>query len=65
MITAEYDVLREDGIAYYNKLRAAGNQVAYKDCPGMIHGFFNYGKYIDEGIVVRDWFAAEIRKIIG
>ena len=65
MITAEYDVLREDGISYYNKLKAAGNQVAYKDCPGMIHGFFNYGKYIDEGIAVRDWFAAEIRKIIG
>lgn len=65
IITAEYDVLREDGISYYNKLKAAGNQVAYKDCPGMIHGFFNYGKYIDEGIAVRDWFAAEIRKIIG
>ncbi len=65
MITAEYDVLREDGIAYYEKLRAAGNQIAYKDCPGMIHGFFNYGKYIDEGIAVRDWFATEIRKIIG
>ncbi len=65
MVTAEYDVLRQDGIAYYEKLRAAGNGVAYKDCPGMIHGFFNYGKYIDEGIAIRDWFAAEIRKIVG
>ena len=65
MITAEYDVLREDGISYYNKLKAAENQIAYKDCPGMIHGFFNYGKYIDEGIAIRDWFATEIRKIIG
>lgn len=65
MITAEYDVLREDGIAYFEKLKAAGNQIAYKDCPGMIHGFFNLGKYIDEGIAVRDWFATEIRRIIG
>jgi acetyl esterase len=65
MITAEYDVLREDGIAYYEKLKAAGNQVAYKDCPGMIHGFFNYGKYIEDGITIRDWFATEIRKITG
>lgn len=65
MITAEYDVLREDGVAYYEKLKAAGNQVAYQDCPGMIHGFFNYGKYISDGIAIRDWFATEIRKIIG
>jgi len=65
MITAEYDVLREDGIAYYEKLKAAGNQVAYQDSPGMIHGFFNYGKYISDGIAIRDWFATEIRKIIG
>ena len=44
---------------------AAGVQVAYKDCPGMIHGFFNYGKYIDEGINIRKWVAAEINKVLG
>lgn len=65
MITAEYDVLRQDGIAYSEKLKAAGNQVFYKDCPGMIHGFFNYGKYIDEGIAIRDWFAENINNIVG
>lgn len=65
MITAEYDVLRADGIAYYEKLKAAGNNVVYKDCPGMIHGFFNYGKYIDEGINIRDWFAEKINAIVG
>jgi hypothetical protein len=31
----------------------------------MIHGFFNYGKYIADGITIRDWFATEIRKIVG
>lgn len=65
MITAEYDVLREDGIAYRDKLIAAGVSVAYKDCLGMIHGFFNNGKYIDEGIKIRDYFAVEINKILG
>ena len=65
MITAEYDVLREDGIAYRDKLITAGVSVAYKDCLGMIHGFFNYGKYIDEGIKIRDYFADEINKILG
>jgi acetyl esterase len=65
MITAEYDVLQSDGIAYYEKLKAAGNDVVYKDCPGMIHGFFNLGKFIDEGINVRDWFAENILRVVG
>ncbi len=65
MITAEYDVLRSDGIAYFEKLKAAGNDVTYKDCPGMIHGFFNLGKHIDEGIAIRDWFAEHILRIVG
>ena len=65
LITAEYDVLRADGIAYRDKLMAAGVEVAYKDCPGMIHGFFNYGKYIDEGINIREYFADEINRILG
>jgi acetyl esterase len=65
MFTAEYDVLRQDGIDYSEKLKAAGVSVAYQDCPGMIHGFFNYGKYIDEGINIRKWVAAEINKVLG
>jgi acetyl esterase len=65
IFTAEYDVLRQDGIDYSEKLKAAGVPVAYKDCPGMIHGFFNYGKYIDEGINIRKWVADEINKVLG
>lgn len=64
LVTAEFDVLREDGIAYANKLKAAGIEVTYRDMLGMIHGFFNYGKYIDEGIAVRDYFAGEINRIL-
>jgi acetyl esterase len=65
MVTAEYDVLKADGVAYYEKLKAAGNNVVYKDCPGMIHGFFNLGKFIDEGIGIRDWFAENILRVVG
>jgi acetyl esterase len=65
MITAEYDVLRPDGIAYYEKLKAAGNKVVYKDCPGMIHGFFSLGRVIDDGIAIQDWFAKNILEIVG
>ena len=62
--TAEFDVLRADGFAYAEKLKAAGVHVEYRDIPGMIHGFFSYGKYIDEGIAVRDYFADEINRIL-
>lgn len=65
LLTAEYDVLREDGIAYKDKLVAAGVEVAYKDAPGMIHGFFNYGKFISDGIAIRRYFADEINRIVG
>ncbi|MBP7898048.1 MAG: alpha/beta hydrolase [Candidatus Planktophila sp.] len=65
MITAEYDVLKADGVAYYEKLKAAGNDVVYKDCPGMIHGFFNLGKFIEDGITIRDWFAENILRVVG
>ncbi len=64
IITAEFDVLREDGLAYANKLAEAGNYVVHRDYAGMIHGFFNFGKYIDEGIAVRDFFADEINRIL-
>jgi acetyl esterase len=64
LITAEYDVLRDDGRLYAQKLQEAGVEVAYRDFPGLIHGFFNYGKYIDEGIAVRDYFATQINRIL-
>jgi len=65
LLTAEYDVLRADGIAYKDKLIADGVGVAYKDAPGMIHGFFNYGKFLSDGIEIRNYFAAEINRIVG
>jgi acetyl esterase len=64
IITAEFDVLRLDGLAYTKKLQDAGVDVSHRDMEGMIHGFFNYGKYIDEGISVRDYFAGEINRIL-
>lgn len=65
LITAEYDVLRLDGIAYKEKLEKYHTLYAYKDCPGMIHGFFNYGKYISYGITIRNWIADQITSIVG
>ncbi len=60
MITAEFDVLRADGLEYLRKLESAGVQVIHKDFQGMIHGFFNYGQYIDDAILARDYLSEKI-----
>lgn len=64
LITAEYDVLHDDGVLYSEKLKGAGVPVTYKNYPGMIHGFFNYGSAIEEGITARTYLADSINAIL-
>ena len=40
IITAGFDPLRQDGVDYAEKLKAAGVAVMHVDYPTMIHGFF-------------------------
>jgi acetyl esterase len=49
IIIGEYDPLRDDGIAYANRLRDAGNEVELADYPGMVHPFFSMGGACDAG----------------
>jgi acetyl esterase len=46
VVTAGFDPLRDEGIAYAEKLDAAGVPVTQVNYPGMIHGFFSMRGFI-------------------
>ena len=41
ILTAQFDPLIDDGLNYYNQLKAAGIKAEYKEYANVIHGFFN------------------------
>jgi acetyl esterase len=45
IVTAEFDPLRDEGAAYATSLLAAGGLADHIPCPGMIHGFFDMGRW--------------------
>lgn len=54
VITAEFDPLRDQGIAYATALSEAGTPVAAWTYEGMFHGFFGMGEMIDAAKVAFD-----------
>jgi acetyl esterase len=54
ILTAEFDPLRDQGVAYADALEAAGNACEGRTYAGMFHGFLSMVDYIDAGKVAFD-----------
>jgi acetyl esterase len=50
VITGGFDPLRDEGLAYADRLRAGGVDVVYREYPGQIHAFVSLTKAIPEGL---------------
>ena len=50
VITGGFDPLRDEGLAYADRLRAAGVDVVYREYPGQIHAFVSLTKAIPQGL---------------
>ena len=53
VVTAECDVLHDDGANYAEALRGAGVAVEYREYPGMIHAFFGMVPAVDDAITAQ------------
>ncbi|CAG4892411.1 alpha/beta hydrolase [Paraburkholderia saeva] len=63
--TAQYDPLSDEGAAYADKLRAAGNTVTLKTYAGMIHEFFKMGGFVPDVAEAHADAAAALRAAFG
>jgi acetyl esterase len=61
VITAECDVLRDEGEAYAERLAAAGNQTELTRYDGMVHSFFVLPELFDAAIAARQQVAGRLR----
>jgi acetyl esterase/lipase len=59
--TAEFDPLRDEGWAYFERLSRAGNDVSYCCHPGMIHLFYGLAAVIPYAQAAFEQIGGEIR----
>lgn len=64
VVTAEYDVLRDDGEAYARRLREDGVPVTYTCYPGMIHAFYGMTRQLDAASELYDEISAHVRQYL-
>jgi len=64
VLTAGFDPLRDEGLAYADRLVAAGNRATYVCFERQIHGFITMGKVIDEAHAAVRLCAAELARAL-
>jgi len=65
IVTAECDVLHDDGENYAAALRRAGVPVEYREYPGMIHGFFGMVPIVDDALAAQREVWAAFKRAFG
>jgi acetyl esterase len=64
VLTAGYDPLRDEGLAYSQRLTEAGNRVAHVCFERQIHGFITMGRVLDEANAAVAICAGEVRRAL-
>ncbi|HVC53842.1 MAG TPA: alpha/beta hydrolase [Stellaceae bacterium] len=62
VVTAECDVLHDEGLSYAAALRKAGVPVEYREYEGMIHAFFGMVPAVDDAMNAQRAVAAAFKK---
>ena len=65
VLTAEYDILRDEGEAYAKRLEAAGVPVTVTRYADVIHGFLTAGEVMPEAHAAMAQIAAALREAFG
>jgi acetyl esterase len=65
VITAEYDILRDEGEAYARRLAEAGVPVELHRFPGTVHSFFLLPEIFDAGVEARALAVRRLRASFG
>lgn len=64
VVTAEFDVLRDEGEAYARRLQEAGVNVQLMRCNGMVHGFLSMAGLLKRATYYFEQVAVEIQKMV-
>lgn len=64
VITAEFDILYDEGTAYADKLKEAGVPVVIKCFAKQMHGFFGMPDVLPAGREAIDWMAQEVSRML-
>lgn len=63
LVTAEFDVLYDEGVSYAQRLRSANVPVVHRDYPGLFHGFLTVMAF-SAGAAARDLLWADMLRLL-